>query len=349
MINIYPFKAVTPLKELEHLIHDDFVFYRDKKFCLKKGSHEQKLIYINNLLAQNLLHKHAAESFYCCKISNQYYSVIGVVALIKANLLGKSIFKHERCINSKEKNYSKLFKKHNLQISPIILVHEDNPTIDRNIDNLINQRTPFITIEDNTNKYEIWAIDDLNSCNGLYDTINCFLIADGHHRIAAANSLNIHNSFVTAFLTSIRYIKTADIYREYMMVDKLSKEKLRLFLRKNFNLIHINNINNLCANNFLVKIDLDLYKVKNLNNNDNLRRDILEFLDRSINYNNGTVNFYNYPFRGNKKFMENNTDVSLLIPAFNIGSRISYVELYPPHSTMFYPKLPEGLIVRIIS
>jgi len=38
---------------------------------------------------------------------------------------------------------------------PIILVHEDNNLINRNIENLVYCNTPFITIEDDTNKYEI--------------------------------------------------------------------------------------------------------------------------------------------------------------------------------------------------
>lgn len=344
MINIYPFKSIMPSKEQNPIIHDSFVSYSDKKIDFKNDAYEQKLIYVNDLLKKNLLYRHQKESFYCCKISNEFYSVIGVVALINASSLGKNIFKHERCIILKEKIYADLFKKHNTQISPIILIHEDNAPINRNIENLVNSHVPFITIKDNATKYEIWTIESINKYKELYSTIDYCFIADGHHRMAAANLLNIDDNLVTAFLTSVCYIKTSAIRREYKVVDGLSKEHLRLFLRENFNLIKINNNISTCIKNFFFKIDHNLYEVKNLNNKDNLRRDILEFLDQSINYNNGMVNFYNYPFRNNKEFIDSTNDLSLLIPALNIRSKIGYSDLYPPHSTMFYPKIPEGLI-----
>jgi uncharacterized protein (DUF1015 family) len=37
-------------------------------------------------------------------------------------------------------------------------------------------------------------------------------------------------------------------------------------------------------------------------------------------------------------------DISMLIPAFKIMNEIDKLPLYPPHSTLFYPKLPDGLI-----
>jgi len=70
MINIYSFKAITPLKKQNPIIHDSFVSYNDKKVYFRKDSYEQKLIYIDDLLEKNLLYKHSTGRFYCCKISN---------------------------------------------------------------------------------------------------------------------------------------------------------------------------------------------------------------------------------------------------------------------------------------
>ena len=57
MTNIYPFKAITPMSGLEYEIRNKFIFYSDKKFDFGTEFYEKKLVYINDLLKQNLLHK----------------------------------------------------------------------------------------------------------------------------------------------------------------------------------------------------------------------------------------------------------------------------------------------------
>lgn len=351
MINIYPFKALTPLREMRPIIHNNFVLYNNDNISLKKDSHEDKLIYINKLLENKLLYQHKNESFYCCRISNKFYSVMGLIALVNINSVGKDIFKHEKCIISKEKIYATLLKKYNIQISPVILVHEYSTKIDQHIENLINNYTPFITVEDSTNKYELWATEDCTRYKELYSTIDCCLIADGHHRISAiSNFLEIDNTFVTAFFTSVNYIKTLTIYREYKTVDVPTQERLKLFLTNNFILTKISNATHIIDHNkFLFKIGGNSYEIENNNSNNikcdnNLRRFILEFLDQSINYDNENINFYNFPFYSNQEFIKSMAEVSMLIPAFKINNNYYIAPLYPPHSTMFYPKLPEGLV-----
>ena len=155
MTNIYPFKAITPITGLEYKIHNKFIFYPDKKFDFGAEFYEKKLVYINDLLKQNLLHKHALENFYCCKISNRYFSVTGLIALVNTDLVNKTIFRHERCIDIKEETYLDNFKKYKTQISPIILVHEDNCQIDRGLNDIINQDIPLFAIDDDEYKYKI--------------------------------------------------------------------------------------------------------------------------------------------------------------------------------------------------
>ena len=342
MTNIYPFKAITPISGLEYGIHNKFIFHSDKKFDFSTHFYEKKLVYINDLLKQNLLHKHAHENFYCCKISNGYFSVIGLIALVNADLVNKTIFRHERCIDIKEETYLDYFKKYKTQISPIILVHKNNCRIDRSLDNIINKDLPFFAISDDEYKYEIWTVADLTFCKELYSSITSFLIADGHHRVSAINTFG-QSKFITAFLTSVSYIKSANIYREYLEVNNLSKKNLLLFLNNNFDLVKDNNINKLSLDKFSFKIDCNIYEIKD--SNDHIRRNILEFLDKSINYKNNKLNFLNYSYNKNSDLMVNGSnDISMLIPAFKIMNEIDKLPLYPPHSTLFYPKLPDGLI-----
>jgi hypothetical protein len=43
------------------------------------------------------------------------------------------------------------------------------------------------------------------------------------------------------------------------------------------------------------------------------------------------------------KLADNSKKVVVFIPAYVLKDDIKYF-IYPPHSTLFYPKLPEGLV-----
>lgn len=346
MTNIYPFKAITPISGLEYEIQNKFIFCPHRKVDFSAKFYEKKLVYINDLLQQNLLHKHTNEYFYCCRISNRYFSVIGLITLVNANLVNKTIFKHERCVHIKEETYLDHFKKHKAQIAPIILMHEDNLQINKSLNNFINNNLPFFTINDNEYKYELWTVSDLFFYKELYSSINSFLVADGHHRLSSMNLLG-QNELIAAFLVSVRYIKSADICREYLEISSLSKKKIFSFLYDNFSLIKTKDIKKTyLLNGFLFKLDSDIiYQVMD-SNNDYARRNILEFLDNSINYKNNKLNFYNYSYSKHHNLpLRGENNVSVLIPALKIvNKKVRNIPLYPPHSTLFYPKLPDGLI-----
>ncbi len=346
MIDIHPFRAITPINGFKQEIRNKIIYEANQKFDSNDEFYENKFVYLNKLLEKKLLHEHSVKSFYCCKISNKDFSIVGLVGLINSDLVNKFIFRHERCINIKEKYYKKSFKKHKTQTSPIILIHEDNYEINEKLNKLVLDNIPFLKInDDENNKYEIWPIYDFFIYKNLYKNINTCLIADGHHRLSSISSFG-KGKLISAFFTSIKYIKSSNIYREYLDLSDISISKLFTFLNSNFNLIKISNLDNIYkSNEFFFRLDSFIYKIKNFNSNNDISRDILEFLDININYNNGKLNFYNYPFDSNNKLLTNKESrVGILIPAYKIQNKIEKIPLYPPHSTLFYPKLPEGLI-----
>lgn len=105
----------------------------------------------------------------------------------------------------------------------------------------------------------------------MYNTIGYCFIADRHHRIVVTNLSRKDDSFVIAFLTSTRCIKSAIIYSDYKQVEEIYKKRLKLFLTQNFNLKKFN-IDKVCLNNFF-KIGQDFYEVKKLTGG-NARRSI---------------------------------------------------------------------------
>ena len=91
MTNIYPFKAIRPLISLEYHIHNGFINCVNNKFNVHNGLYENKIMYVNDLLQKDLLCSNVRKCLYCCRISNNNFSVKGTVALVNTELLNKKI------------------------------------------------------------------------------------------------------------------------------------------------------------------------------------------------------------------------------------------------------------------
>lgn len=334
---LYPFRAITPTNTTVSSFNKLFSACAQSNNSIE--NYENKIKNINSLLEVNLFSQ-KTKNFYCCRITNKSFVITGLIALINTNLLDKKIFRHEKCIDRKKNLYKDLFNKYNAQISPVTLVHENNAKINKSL-NLISKETkPFLEFSDNKNRYEFWSISNYNYYQELYNNIDAFMIADGHHRIS---SLSPNNDLIVAFLIPANQAKSADILREYYKVTPLYKKKLSNFLSNDLNLTKTNLIiNHKVSNNFLCKIDKDIYEL-NRNQNEEIK-EILEYLDQFINYENDELNFYNSPYDKNNNLVYCKKEIGLLIPALDCIHNIKNPPLYPPHSSLFYPKIPDGLI-----
>lgn len=343
MSAIYPFRAITPIDGLEYEIHNHFV-HMSNNCDITNKCYKQKIIYINNILKQNLLRLHSSENFYCCRISSNKFSIIGLIALVEVNAIDKTIFRHERCIHLKKDRYLDYFKKYRTQIAPIILMHEENKQINLKLNEIVNQLNTICSIKDHEYCYDLWKVDNVSYYKNLYHPIHNFLVADGHHRLSSLRELS-SNGMIAAFLISATDIKSSNIYREYLDVSSSSRKILLSFLDTNFEIQKIENNDNIKVfDKICLKIEGIIYQIIN-SDNDLVRREILEFLDKHINYKNKRLNFCNFIHNsGENRFIDSTTSVSMLIPALQVTNNIQNFPIYPPHSTLFYPKLPEGLI-----
>lgn len=332
MCDLYPFQAITNCT------------YQANMF---KDSLEDNLNHIIHLLQKGSLSTYQKENFYCCKISNGFVSITGIIALIKADLVNKLIIQHEKSIRSKEEVYTDNFMKYKIQLSPIILIHENKLSIRENLNKLINDCQPFLEINNKEYKFEIWPTNNIDVYKGLYKNLNTLWLADGHHRLAAINKID-KKSLISAFFLPKNYIKSADIYREYINISMVDKQQLFSFLYNNFTISKVSSVDNLSYNNFIVRFNNDcIYEVQG-SNSSLPKRKILEFLERSINYDKGTLNFYNLAHRNHLIFNTKDT-LAILIPAYKFLDFSKSTSLLPPHSTFFYPKIPDGLIVNYIT
>lgn len=348
MTSIHPFKAILPVSNLDYIIEDNLLLVQSSHYnnqIITKQGYENKIIYIYNMIQKNLLQLQQNENFYCCRVSNEEFTnqTIGLIALVEVDKIGKTIFKHERCITIKEDIYINYFQRYKTQLTPIVLMHEGNKYISNNLNKIVNHRHPLFSINDYKYQYDIWKVDDMMLCKNLYESIDRFVVADGHHRLSSIKALGA--KFIMAFLTSVNDIQSSNIYREYFDVNSVSKKALLSFADTNFGIQKIEN--NDCINHLNILsliIDSNIYEI--INSEDIVvRRTILEFLDKNINYKNDKLNFCNSLYISNKNFfMKDKSNLIVLIPAFQITSEIKNTYIYPPHSTLLYPKLPEGLV-----
>jgi uncharacterized protein (DUF1015 family) len=339
MIEIYPFNAITP-SSASSFYKTAFDIALSKK-SIRDGfkACEEKVKYIINDLKMDFLFKKHNESFYCCRVSSESFSCIGLITLLQSSLIDKKIFRHERCIERKQEDYMDLFRKYNFQISPVTLIHEYNFRIKRNLTNVVTNEKPFLERSQNEYKYEFWYVKDVEFYQKLYRRIGALLIADGHHRISSLNALD-PNKLAVVFLVSNQDVLSENIYREYDNMDPIFRKKLTALLNENLNLIpQALGEGSGFFNKFLCKIAGDIFSI------DNEKKDILEFFSSFINHKNVKLSFYNYPCNDINKLSSTKKEVVLLIPALKIPDKIGKLPfLYPPHSTLLYPKIPDGLI-----
>jgi len=344
MYYIYPFRAITPFANYTHEyeIKNNFLYFKHD-IAKSRFEGDYGIKYILSMIQKNYLVQQERKQFYCCNITAPGISTIGLLALIKVSNVGKIIFEHERCVDYKRDQYIQYFKKHKLQTSPIILIHEDMEQINLALDNIISRQESFFSITDQGYKYDLWQLENILEYQNLYNQVLKFLIADGHHRLSSLSAID-KDAYALVFLVSASNIKSANILREYFNTSNETKNRLLASLSINFTIKKLNcmEITNM-SDKICIKIDDTIYVVEESEAFAS-KLQVLELLHNEINYVNKTLSFYNIDYESSKDKLTNSTkEIVVFIPAYVPKEDIKH-SLYPPHSTLFYPKLPEGLI-----
>lgn len=344
MYNIYPFRAIVPSTKCpyEYEIKNNFLHLR-KDIVKNNFKRDCGIKHILSMVQKNYLVQQKRKGFYCCNITAPGISTTGLLALIKLSNIGKIVFEHERCVDYKRDQYIQYFKKHKLQTSPIILIHKDMEQINLVLNNIISKQESFFSITDQEYKYDLWELEDTLEYQKLYNKILKFLIADGHHRIASLSKIDI-NAYGLVFLVPESNIKSANILREYINTSDKIKTRLLSSLNKNFSIKKLNCMEAInISDKIYIKIDDTIYVVEG-SEMFSLRLQVLELLNNEINYFNRKLNFYNMDYKSSQDKLINNTkEIVVFIPIYVLKDDIKYY-ISPPHSTLFYPKLPEGLV-----
>ncbi|MBK8628107.1 MAG: DUF1015 domain-containing protein [Saprospiraceae bacterium] len=189
-MKIYPFKASYPNLDLIASpdsffdnVSKEYINYKSAGFFEKT---DQKAIYIYRISA--------LKTYTGIICSNQ------ISDIEDGNILG-----HEHTITEKEQSMLSLMLMRKAMIKPVLLAYEGHQAIDEYINQFINTNASILTItlNNDTESHELWAIKDKNDIAQVKSLFSSHIprsyIADGHHRSA-----------ITARLVKKKYLHDLD-------------------------------------------------------------------------------------------------------------------------------------------
>ena len=295
--------------------------------------------------------------------------------------LNGKIKKHEFTRKEKEDERMKHIKKTNANMEPTFFAYKENEKINEIVNNIIKEEEPiynFICPKDGFG-HQFWVINDSNIIKEIEkifeEEIDCFYIADGHHRSAAAVRIGIenrnnnndeYNYFLTVAFPS-NQLRILDYNRVIKDLNHLNKEE---FIKKLEEKFIIENKRNImykpeAIHTFSMYLDNEWYKLTTKNNifdKNNLidsldvnilSKNVLDKIlgikdlrtDKRIDFIGGIRGLEELKRRVDSEEMK--VAFALYPVSMNELMAISdNNEIMPPKSTWFEPKLASGLVIH---
>ena len=307
------------------------------------------------------------------------YGIVGC-AYVEDYLNGK-IKIHEFTRKEKEDERMKHIKKTNANMEPAFFAYKENEKINEIVNNIIKEQEPiynFICPKDGFG-HQFWVINDSNIIKEIErifeEEIDCFYIADGHHRSAAAVRIGIenrnndndeYNYFLTVAFPS-NQLKILDYNRVIKDLNHLNKKE---FIKKLEEKFIVENKRNImykpeAIHIFSMYLDNEWYKLTTKNNifdKNNLidsldvnilSKNVLDKIlgikdlrtDKRIDFIGGIRGLNELKRRVDSEEMK--VAFALYPVSMNELMAISDSnEIMPPKSTWFEPKLASGLVIH---
>lgn len=314
--------------------------------------------------------------FYVYRMQMNATSQTGLLSLVNINNPEKlKIIPHELTRPVKENLYLEFLEKNRIQSNPVFLIHKNCDDINKVI-SLITEgpiKTEFKTPDGV--KHTLWEVGDLNrikTIESAYKNITKLVIADGHHRYAAAKQLvgqdsNLNNMY--SLLVPDNQISILSFHRIIKMSELFSKEIFLQILKKNFDILKRSESfkakkfdefgmyyahqwyelklkkevsSQLSGLNRQGSFVFDSYILRALNITDQRH-------DEAISFINETETFDDFEQTVNKS----QCSIGFTIESVKVKNFLKIAEsgiLFPPHSTWFIPKPITGVMTyRMIS
>lgn len=221
MINVRPFKAMRPKKEMVKEISSppyDILDRREAKELIKNNPvsflHVVKAeadlpdeidIYddrvyqmgkknLEKLITDGHLIQEKTQCFYLYTQTTRNHEQNGLVCVASINEYDEGLIKiHEQTREAKENDRTKHINTLNAQTGPVFLAFRDDEKTKgiHEIYSKIKSKEPLYNFEsDDGVKHRVWIIDkenDIDRIQKIMQLLDCLYIADGHHRSKAAS------------------------------------------------------------------------------------------------------------------------------------------------------------------
>ena len=281
----------------------------------------------------------------------------------------KVVLPHEKTRKKQKHDRFQLMKTTNANFSPIMSAIEDK---DRSLINfLINETSSdpeFEGLIPNMHEFKIWIIDDkekISFLTNLFDHENIY-IADGHHRYETA----LEYKKIIGKKGSKRMMNLISMNDEGLLLlgyhrafTGLDEEKLDLLYKKLKDFFIFSEVK--WEESFYQSNYSDEDKIIMVNNNNSVSLSLKENLNSTYEALHAAIEsvlspdeiIHHIRYEHNSEEMKRKLDSNGLQVCFFMNAlsknyfidMVSRGKLLPPKSTLFYPKLPTGLVIQYLN
>ena len=222
MLNIQPFKAILPNTAIITAPDSLFTQVKEQYATLYKADY---------------FRKSDTNALYIYSITTPFRAHIGVVAALDVlDYIEKRVLKHEQTIAYKEERTMKILAERGAMIKPVLLAHKHIADLATYLEHYTESQKPLYSINFKGNKHTIWQVSESDKIAELQAFFNKndqnLYIADGHHRMAAAQRLYEKDPKNRYVLSAIFADSALDIWDYNRVVEGLGDNTPLSFVAK---------------------------------------------------------------------------------------------------------------------
>ena len=145
----------------------------------------------DKILKERVLSRDPEPCYYVYRLVMGAHTQTGIVAAASIHAYDANrIRKHEFTRPDKEDDRVRQIEALNAQTGPVFLTYRQTSAVDAIIDKLTLGTAEVDIAADDGVRHTLWIVHDthqIDAITGLFDSMDCLYIADGHHRSAAAS------------------------------------------------------------------------------------------------------------------------------------------------------------------
>ncbi|MCZ4243030.1 DUF1015 domain-containing protein [Pedobacter punctiformis] len=322
---------------------------------------------LNELIDSGLYHQEKEPAIYIYELQINQGRQYGVWVMTDIqDLLNGAMITHENTLADREARLHEYRKDIGLEGSPVLLTYRPQAEINVLIEQIVKSREAEIFSIGGI-AHRLWKVNEVNfilKFKNAFQKVNRVYVADGHHRLAAAEELHkVKPQWITALYVSSDQIKISEFNRVVIPEKKVSKSELFSAIETYFYISPIpgnvpfrpnkQHCFGVCFDGVWYQLDLkeDKAMLKQETDVAILQHKILQPL---FGIDNPATNPCLHSFPTNRweemltEAKNNPTAVVFSLYPMSVDQLIGQVEKHvtlPPKSTFIEPKIPFGLLL----